>query len=60
MKLFVMCLAVSDSNCHVAKYVADRLIDTDMPILTDFSKSSVGRKMKRFHKKKIPFVITLA
>ncbi|RSD30195.1 His/Gly/Thr/Pro-type tRNA ligase C-terminal domain-containing protein [Vibrio pectenicida] len=55
-----MCLAVSDSKCHVAKYVADRLIDTDMPVLTDFSKSSVGRKMKRFHKKKIPFVITLA
>ena len=51
--------SVNESNCHFAKYVADRLIDTDIPVLSDFSKSSVGRKMKRFHKKKITFVITI-
>ncbi|MEZ8409684.1 threonine--tRNA ligase [Vibrio splendidus] len=51
--------SVNHSNCHFAKIVADRLLDIDIHALLDLSKSSMGRKMKRFHKKKIPFVISI-
>ncbi|MEZ9230739.1 threonine--tRNA ligase [Vibrio amylolyticus] len=51
--------SVNESNCRFAKNVAEKLIDNDIPVFLDSSKSSVGRKMKRFHKKKIPFVITI-
>lgn len=51
--------SVNDSNYHFSKNIADRLLETGIPVLADFSKSSMGRKMKRFHKKKIPFVITI-
>lgn len=51
--------SVNDSHGRFAKDVANRLIEADIPVFSDLSKSSVGRKMKRFHKRKTPFVITI-
>ncbi|WP_049845925.1 threonine--tRNA ligase [Vibrio sp. VPAP30] len=51
--------SVKESSCGFAKNVAEKLLENDIPVLTDLSQSSVGRKMKRFHSKKIPFIVTI-
>jgi len=51
--------SVKESSCEFAEKVAGKLLDSGIPVLTDVSQSSVARKMKRFHKKKIPFIVTI-
>ncbi|WP_070964244.1 threonine--tRNA ligase [Vibrio sonorensis] len=51
--------SVNESNTDCAKRVGTMLLDNGIPVNTDISQSSVGRKMKRFHKMKIPFVVTI-
>ena len=51
--------SVSDSDHDFTRQLEAVCIEHDIPVSVDLSSSSVGRKLKRFHKLRIPYVLVV-
>lgn len=51
--------SVNESNGQFVRQLAARCSAQDMRVLIDISQHSVARKMKRFHKQKVPYILTV-
>ncbi|WP_428787716.1 threonine--tRNA ligase [Vibrio profundum] len=51
--------SVSESHSSFVRKLEAICLAHNIPVLVDVSQSSVSRKMKRFHKQKVPFLLTV-
>jgi len=51
--------SVNESNCQFVRQLEEQCLVRGLPVLVDISQHSVARKMKRFHKQRIPYVLTV-
>jgi len=51
--------SVNESNSQFVRQLAALCLARDMRVLVDISQNSVARKMKRFHKQKVPYILTV-
>ena len=51
--------SVNESNIQFVRKLEAQCLACDIPILVDVGQHSMGRKMKRFHKQKIPYILTV-